>query len=49
MDFLLDALGEAADFLRESSGELGAVVGLTLLVSGIATVVAVVLGVPLGE
>ena len=48
MDFLLDALGEAADFLRESSGDLGAVVGLTLLVSGIATVVAVVLGVPLG-
>jgi tungstate transport system permease protein len=48
MDFLFDALGEAAAFLRESAGELGEVVGLTLLVAGIATMVAVVVGVPLG-
>ncbi len=48
MDFLIDVFGEAADFLRGSAGELGAVVGLTLVVAGIATVVAVALGVPLG-
>ena len=48
MDFLFETFGEAVDFLSDSSGELGAVVGLTLLVAGIATVVAVALGVPLG-
>lgn len=48
MEFLIDVFGEAVDFLRESAGELGAVVGLTMLVSGVATVVAVALGVPLG-
>jgi tungstate transport system permease protein len=48
MEFLIGVFGEAVDFFRDSAGELGAVVGLTLLVGGIATAVAVALGVPLG-
>jgi tungstate transport system permease protein len=48
MDFLSDVFTQAIEFLRDSAGELGAVVGLTLLVAGTATVVAVAIGVPLG-
>ena len=48
MDVLLDAIGEAWHLLRTGDGGVWRIVGLTLRVSGTATVLALVLGIPLG-
>ncbi len=48
MDFLLDVLGDALSYLADFGPELRRVTGLTLIVSGTATVIGVVIGVPLG-
>ncbi len=48
MGFLGEVLGDALDLLADFGPELREVLGLTLVVSGLATVIGVVLGVPLG-
>jgi tungstate transport system permease protein len=48
MQFLVDVLEDAFDYLRDSGGELGEVVLLTLVVAGVATVIGVAVGVPFG-
>lgn len=48
MSFLTDVLTEAWDILTRFGPELREVVVLTLVVSGLATVIAVMIGVPLG-
>lgn len=48
MEFLAEVFESALSFLGGSGGELWAVVLLTLLVSGVATVIGVGLGVPFG-
>ncbi|MEA2058178.1 MAG: tungstate transporter permease, partial [Actinomycetota bacterium] len=48
MEFLGDAINDGIRFLTESGGELGEVVGLTLIVATLATAIGVVIGVPLG-
>lgn len=48
MDFLLDVFGDALSYLADFGPELRRVTGLTLIVSGTATVIGVVIGVPLG-
>lgn len=48
MDFLFEVLGDAFRALSEFDPELVRVILLTLVVSGIATVIGVAIGVPLG-
>ncbi len=48
MDFLGEVLRDAFDLLSSFGGELREVLWLTLVVSGLATVAGVALGVPLG-
>lgn len=48
MEFLSDVIGDAIAYLRESGGELGEVVLLTLVVAVLATTIGVVIGVPFG-
>ncbi len=48
MEFLTDVVGDAFRLLGDFGPELRRVVGLTLVVSGLATVIGVVAGVPLG-
>ena len=48
MSFIGDVLSEALDVLSDFGPELREVVWLTLLVSGLATLIGVVIGVPLG-
>jgi tungstate transport system permease protein len=48
MEFLGDAINDGIRFLSESGGELGEVVGLTLIVATLATAIGVAIGVPLG-
>ena len=48
MDFLGDVLAEAFRLVGDFGPEIRRVIGLTLVVSGVATVIGVALGVPLG-
>ena len=48
MSFIVDVFADAIRFLGEVGPELRDIVGLTLLVSGSATVIGAVIGVPLG-
>ena len=48
MEFLGEVIDAAFDYLRDSGGELGEVVLLTLIVAGRATIIGVALGVPFG-
>lgn len=48
MDFLGDVVGEALRFLGDFGPELREVLWLTLLISGVATVIGLAIGVPLG-
>lgn len=48
MEFIWEVLGDAVDLLGAFGSELREVVGLTLLVAGVATGIGMVVGVPLG-
>ncbi len=48
MEFLSDVIADAVAFLRDSGGELGEVVLLTLVIAGLATIIGVAIGVPFG-
>ncbi len=48
MEFLGEVLRDALSFLADAGPELRRVLGLTLAVSGTATIIGVVVGVPLG-
>lgn len=48
MSFIVDVFADAFQFLGEVGPDLRNIVGLTLLVSGLATVIGAVIGVPLG-
>ncbi len=48
MEFLSDVVGDAFRYIADFGPELRAIVALTFLVSGLATAIGVVLGVPFG-
>ncbi len=48
MGFINEVFSEAFDILTSFGGEIGAITGLTLLVSGTATVLGCAVGIPLG-
>lgn len=48
MDFIWEVLGDALGLLGAFGSELRGVIWLTLLVSGVATAIGLVLGIPLG-